>query len=517
MTRESSGSPGLDKFAAVLVALVLCAALAIVIRPLPAIFDRPLEEDGYYVMSIARWIALGHGVTYDGVSLTNGFQPLWVFVCAPLFWLADGDRLTGVRYALGLHWLFYAAGALMAGALFARMMGKSAGRSVPAGAIGALAFLSSPFIWANSFNGLETSLSTACLLASILCYVSVDRGSKLQLIGCGAVLGVSVLARVDTVIFVIMLAGAQLLRTDSWWDRFVNAACLAAPAAIVSSPWWVYNVIAFGHLMPQSGRALQDWSPTLSRYAWSAGALIASVTSQIDWIYGGDTWPRAFARLPVIALATWWMWPELRALFRTLDRAIVEILAVLAAFVVFIAIWYPSSSWAAFFYSRYFAPATILGSLFLALLIVKIVPRIPRAVAAVGLAVLAAQIPVLVALHYAPPLTQALLLEQVPLATENVPAEDWVAGVQSGTLGFFRDRVANLDGRVNFKALGHRKDLEQYLREANIRWIDDRAWIVRSFMRPDFEKRGWKAVAVKGGMTLFHYDEKTIEPGAGGK
>src|ERR1700722_13108756 len=122
MRHESTKRFSLDRIVVVLVVLILGAALAIVARPLPAVFDVPLDEDGYYIMAIARWIALGHGVTYDGQSLSNGFQPLWVFLCAPFFWLVDGDRVAGIRYALGLHWLFYALGALMTGALFARIV-----------------------------------------------------------------------------------------------------------------------------------------------------------------------------------------------------------------------------------------------------------------------------------------------------------------------------------------------------------------------------------------------------------
>jgi hypothetical protein len=518
MGRESTGHlRHLDRFVMVLVALILCAALAIVARPLPAFFDSPLDEDGYYVMAIARWIALGHGVTYDGETLSNGFQPLWAFLCALFFWLADGDRIAGIRYALGLHWLFYGLGALMTGALFARIADKLAVGSLSGRVIGALVFLSSPFIWLNSFNGLETSLSIVCLLASILCYISIDRKNKLHLIGCGVLLGFVVLARIDTVIFVIMLAGAQLTRKENWKVRIFDAACLAAPAALVSSPWWAYNVIVFGHLVPSSGLAMQDWAPTRSRYLGSAGALIAAVTSQVDWLLSGDTWPRAFARIPIVGLAIYWLLPELRAVFKTLDRTIIEVLSVLTLFIIFIAVWYPSSSWASYFYSRYFAPASILGVTFWSLVILKIVERVHRNVAAIGLALIAAQIPVLVALHYSGPLRQALLATQVPLAEEYVPANDWVAGVQSGTLGFHRDRVVNLDGRVDFTALEYRHDLNRYLRIRGVRWIVDRAWNIQAFLGSDFEKQGWAPVAVKGGMTLYHFDDTMIDPSASRK
>ncbi|MBS0538678.1 MAG: hypothetical protein JSR47_07975 [Proteobacteria bacterium] len=467
-------------------------------------------------MAIARWIALGHGVTYDGESLSNGFQPLWVFICAPFFWLVDGDRAAGVRCAMGLHWTFYALGALMTGALFARLFGKLALGPLSGRAVATLVFLSSPFIWWNSFSGLETSLSLACLLASILCYISIDRQNRAHIVGCGAVLGVLVLARVDTVIFVILLAGAQLTRKASWTERIVDAACLSVPAALVSSPWWAYNVIVFGHLMPSSGLALQDWAPTRSRYFWGLGSLIAATTSQFDWFWNADTWPRAFARVPVVGLAAYWLWPELRAFFRTVDRAAAEILSALVLFIAFIAVWYPSSSWASFFYPRYFAPASILGVLFWSLVLLKIVRRIPRGVAAVGLVVLAVQIPVLVAQNYSGPIRQDLLAAQVGLAKEYVPDGDWVAGVQAGTLGFHRDRVANLDGRVNFAALQHRDDINRYLREKGIRWIVDRPWMVRFTLGPDFDKK-WKPVAESRGVTLYHYDDASTDPAAGRK
>jgi hypothetical protein len=168
MRHEGTARLGhLDRIVVALVALIVCTTLAIVTRPLPALFDQPMEEDGYYIMAIARWIALGHGVTYDGQSLTNGFQPLWAFLCVPFFWLVDGDPVAGIRYAFGLHWLFYALGALIMGALFARIADKIAVGPLSAKVIAALVFLSSPFIWWNSFNGLETSLPPpACFCRS---------------------------------------------------------------------------------------------------------------------------------------------------------------------------------------------------------------------------------------------------------------------------------------------------------------------------------------------------------------
>ncbi len=509
MTATESRLDRFDRLVVALVILVLCAALAIVARPLHAVFNEPLIDDGYYVLTIARRIGLGQGVTYDGTTLSNGFQPLWVFLCAPLFWLSDGERLNGIRYVLVFHWLLYAFGALLAAALAERVFAKSTDRPRSAALIAALIFLSSSFIWWNSFNGLETSLSIVCLLAAMLCYVSIDRKNRIHLAACGVLLGLVVLARIDAVFFVIPLSVVQLARSDAGWkERIAGALCLAGPAALVSSPWWAFNVIAFGHLTPSSGLALQDWTPSRSRYMSSAGALVRAFTPAFDFL-NSDTWSRAIARAPLLGLAIYWTWPELRALFRALERPLAEILLALALFVVALAVWYPSSSWASFFYSRYLAPASIIGVLFWTFVVLKIVQRVDRTLVVAGLALIAAQIPVLVVFYsdasYGKP---AMLGEQVPLVDDRVPANDLVGAVQSGTLGFMRDRVVNLDGRVNFEALGRRRDMAQYLREKGIRWFVDWPFLVQDYLGPDPAKFGWSPVATKGSMTLYRYDDR---------
>jgi hypothetical protein len=43
------------------------------------------REDGYYYLQIARNAALGHGSTYDGVTPTNGYHPLWMLALVPVF------------------------------------------------------------------------------------------------------------------------------------------------------------------------------------------------------------------------------------------------------------------------------------------------------------------------------------------------------------------------------------------------------------------------------------------------
>jgi len=110
-----------------------------------------------------------------------------------------------------------------------------------------------------------------------------------------------------------------------------------------------------------------------------------------------------------------------------------------------------------------------------------------------------------------------MLRQQWPLVEANVPPEAWVAAGQSGTIGFMRDRVLNLDGRVNATALEHQQDMPAYLREKKVEWICDWQGYIEKYLGPDPEKFGWHLVKQDGIMFLYHYEPITAsaQPGRG--
>ena len=102
----------------------LVVALALCFRPEGDLPGAPLTEDGFYSLSVARHAALGHGLTIDGETWTNGFQPLFTLLTIPAFALAGGDRFEALRYVLALHWLFFLATALLLGAIVRDTVGR---------------------------------------------------------------------------------------------------------------------------------------------------------------------------------------------------------------------------------------------------------------------------------------------------------------------------------------------------------------------------------------------------------
>src|SRR5215470_2091515 len=95
--------------------LLALATLSLAFRPAGNVVLMPLSEDGYYAMTIARNIAAGRGITIDGVTATNGFQPLFTFIQAAMFRLAGGDDVVAIRLILVLHWLCQVGAALHVG------------------------------------------------------------------------------------------------------------------------------------------------------------------------------------------------------------------------------------------------------------------------------------------------------------------------------------------------------------------------------------------------------------------
>lgn len=55
------------------------------------------RDDAYYYFKVAQNISEGHGSTFDGTTLTNGYHPLWLLASVPIFALARFDLILPLR------------------------------------------------------------------------------------------------------------------------------------------------------------------------------------------------------------------------------------------------------------------------------------------------------------------------------------------------------------------------------------------------------------------------------------
>src|SRR5574340_95737 len=60
-------------------------------------------DDAYYYYKVAQNISEGRGSTFDGIHPTNGYHPLWLAICIPIFALAQ-PSLSSRAAMTGASW-----------------------------------------------------------------------------------------------------------------------------------------------------------------------------------------------------------------------------------------------------------------------------------------------------------------------------------------------------------------------------------------------------------------------------
>lgn len=254
--------------------LVLCAAAVTLWQVRTPIHIT--REDGFYFYEIARNLAHGAGSTFDGVNPTNGYQPLWLLMLVPVFWVAPSG-LDALRLGIVLQGILLAATLAL---LFFTARLKS---SVAAALFGAFLWL----VWMayESFSGLETSLHAVCLCIIGLLYlkqfIPTLPKNPAPFLALGIVCSIAFLARLDTLALGAILGLALGIRgwqahTFSWR----NWLAFAIPLLFTICVYAFLNFVWFGSPVPISGIVKESWSQTLvtrnplfSTYGWFGAKL----------------------------------------------------------------------------------------------------------------------------------------------------------------------------------------------------------------------------------------------------
>lgn len=528
-------------------ALVL---FALVLRPAAHVFDMPMTEDGYYALSVARNLAAGHGLTIDGEHLTNGFQPLFTILEAAAFRLAGTDQVTALRLVTALGWLFHVAGALVIAAVArdAWPARYGDGERELRGPLAAFLYLASPLMFGHAYNGLETGCTMFFYaLAARWMQTGRDR-SWAGLAGFGAIIGLLVMARIDAG-FVAAFLGLNELRR-AWRGGLVNAlargAVLGGTALLISSPWWLYNSVYFGSPMPTSGAAQTAWGLEWLRFEDAEWALRVVL---VPWIFVGAHEADVSLNAPIPFGPAGYITMTATGFVRTIvvlgaalllaraarrgtmahdlanasayeaatTRRTVEFAACFGLGFAALLVYYVGGFSAHWFYYRYFAPIALVSFIIVPILLARVWHGSERPGPGVALALL-----LVVQMTSWTGLAlvgrglggNTVYFDQVQLVRDHVPAADFVAAGQAGTLGFFRDRVINTDGKVNRDAIAYQDHMWDYLKAHDVRWFADWPFYVNKYLgvplepagdKPVAEANGWRFVAEQNNFYLYEY------------
>jgi len=207
--------------------------------------DHFFQDDSYFYLQVAAKLAAGQGSTFHGITPTNGYHPLWMPFCVLAQWLADGDRLVGMRLVTLVQILLF-LGTLLC---FRRGAALAGTRRwwVGAAPLGA-------FFLGTTLHGSEAHLNAfmqCAAVVSLLSAASQDRATPW--VRTGLLLGFAVLARLDNIFVVGWLLVFGTMGLIGRRVRIRRLLLAGVSTTLVVLPYLIHNRVVFGHIMPISG------------------------------------------------------------------------------------------------------------------------------------------------------------------------------------------------------------------------------------------------------------------------
>jgi len=215
-----------------------------------------ITDDAFYYFKVAQNISEGRGITFDGIAPTNGFHPLWMLVCIPVFALARLDLYLPLRVLVIVQAVFNAASGYFLYRLFADHFSEKAAWIV------AFCWMFIPSIHAISSKlGLESGLSIFCLIFFIYQLSRHIAKEEQGRADTGGLLRVSLAAilvlfsRLDN-IFLLLMAGLWLVFRGSRmrWMSQIDLLLIFASAVLsyfsrIQSTDNIFNFLPFFYML----------------------------------------------------------------------------------------------------------------------------------------------------------------------------------------------------------------------------------------------------------------------------
>ncbi|HSG26389.1 MAG TPA: hypothetical protein VLA32_09745 [Anaerolineales bacterium] len=245
-------------------------------------------DDAFYYFKVAQNIVEGKGSTFDGINLTNGYHPLWLIVCLPVFVLARWDLVLPLRIIILIS---VSLGAISSVFLF-RMLRLIIEEKI-AFLITILWAFSLPYFRNNMMGGMETGISAFFII--LLWYRTVVLNQKdtinlRDILTVGIIAVFTFLSRLDN-IFLVLLAGVWIwvrwwqpvkktaLNRERWMWRLQTGFAYFLPVTVVLFAYLGINSLIFGTAMPISSQ-VKVWWETLG---WTVYG--ARLYTYIEYIY----------------------------------------------------------------------------------------------------------------------------------------------------------------------------------------------------------------------------------------
>ncbi len=174
-----------------------------------------IRDDAYYYFKVAQNISEGHGSTFDGIHPTNGYHPLWMLICVPIFALARYDVILPLRVLVLVTGILQIATAI----LLYRLIRSAV--SPPAAMLAAAYWVFSTYILLFLYKtGVESSIGLFFIVLLIYLTYKFEQTwrttapSAGRLCLLGAVAALAVFSRLDLIFFALIMGIWIVLRNS---------------------------------------------------------------------------------------------------------------------------------------------------------------------------------------------------------------------------------------------------------------------------------------------------------------
>lgn len=204
-------------------------------------------DDSYYYLKTAINVSQGLGFTFDGINLTNGFHPLWMFVLLPIGSLIHDNPDMSMRVILSLQLIMTILGI--------NLLGKALEKKPSF--LFAFILLLFNFYYAKIFiNGLEACLQCLLICLTLAYWIwltNKQNGSAILIFGLGLLAGLTFLSRLNTIFFIGPLFVLWTFFSINRTRNYVSCIYLLLGFLVFVVPYFCWNYLSYGHLMPVSG------------------------------------------------------------------------------------------------------------------------------------------------------------------------------------------------------------------------------------------------------------------------
>ena len=419
---------------------------------------RSISEDGYLMMTVARNIALGLGMTTsNGTIPTNGVQPLSTFLWSGVYWLVDGDKVQGVLGIILIQFIITTLAAVLLWQIGIRVLSSNPAKHYIV-ALAVAMWYTSPVSLRHTKNGLETGLYVLAVLSIILLLVTTltRKWSLRDAILMGFLLGITFWIRNDAVFLILAVCLMQLF-LGSWqrqelWQRFIQVNVMGITTVLIALPWLIYNKVNFGAIMPISGQA-----ESLNVHFGQNLPLLPSVL--IEYFFMFPIPSEIQVKLPIIfagmvLLIVIKLWQLYYRLQSSIER---RLFVVVSLYLLGLSSFYSLYFGAHYFLVRYLFPISPFLALLWATMVVYAWLKLPWQSLRYGISILFILVMVGITILSHIKIYPSRHFQLVTWAKQHVSEAEWIASLQTGYLGYFHDRTINLDGKVNPEALTARQ------------------------------------------------------------